>query len=157
MPLFRKLAKYGLTFGIGIGLLGSLIATSHTPGSDSDGFMLAHALSMLGSLPASLGYVGLVVLMLNSRSWLARIHVLAPVGRMALTNYLLQSLISTLVFYGYAGGHWGLSRAWQIGFVAVVFALQVAFSHWWLARFRYGPLEWVWRAFTYRQYPAMRI
>lgn len=76
---------------------------------------------------------------------------------MALTNYLTQSLVSTLFFYGYGAGQWGLARSWQVVFVAVVFALQVAFSHWWLARYRYGPMEWVWRAFTYRRIPAMRL
>jgi len=60
------------------------------------------------------------------------------------------------VFYGYGLGWWGLPRAQQVLFVLVVFALQLALSHWWLARFRYGPLEWVWRAFTYRVDPPMR-
>jgi uncharacterized membrane protein YeiB len=95
--------------------------------------------------------------MLNSNTLFAKIRVLAPAGRMALTNYLTQSLLSTLIFYGYGLGQWGISRAWQVVYVAVFFSLQVAFSHWWLARYRYGPMEWVWRAFTYRQIPAMRI
>lgn len=157
MRLFHKLAYYGLPFGIGIGLLGSLIATSHTPGASNDGFQLARGLAMLGSLPACLGYVGLIVVAVHSRSVFAKVRVLAPVGRMALTNYLTQSLISTFVFYGYGAGQWGLSRAWQVVYVAVVFALQIAFSHWWLAHFRYGPIEWLWRAVTYRQIPAMRL
>jgi uncharacterized protein len=157
MRLFRRLARYALPLGIGLGLLGSLIATSHTPGSSSDGFGLARGLAMAGSLPACLGYVGLVVLALHSRSVFAKIRVLAPAGRMALTNYLLQSVISTFFFYGYGAGQWGMARSWQVVYVAVVFALQVALSHWWLARFRYGPMEWLWRAFTYRQYPAMRL
>ncbi len=157
MRLFRRLARYALPFGIGLGLLGSLIATSHTPGDSRDGFQLARGLAMIGSLPASLGYVGLVVLALHSNSVFARIRVLAPAGRMALTNYLAQSLISTFVFYGYGAGQWGLARSWQVVYVVVVFALQVAFSHWWLARYRYGPMEWLWRAFTYRRTPAMRL
>jgi uncharacterized protein len=157
MRLFRRLACYGLPFGIGLGLLGSLVATSHTPGSTSDGFQLASGLVMFGSLPASLGYVGLVVLALRSNSVFAKVRVLAPVGRMALTNYLTQSLISTFVFYGYGVGQWGLARSWQVVYVAAVFALQIAFSHWWLAHYRYGPMEWLWRAFTYRQIPAMRL
>jgi uncharacterized membrane protein YeiB len=156
LRVFRRLAWYGLPLGIGLGLLGSLIATSHTPGDSHDGFQLAHALAALGSLPASLGYVGLVVVALHSNTVFARIRVLAPAGRMALTNYLTQSLVSTWFFFGYGAGQWGLARSWQVVFVAVVFALQVAFSHWWLARFRYGPMEWVWRAFTYRRIPAMR-
>ena len=157
LPLFRQLACYALPLGIGLGLLGSFIAVSHTPGDDRDGFQLAMGLQMLGNLPACLGYVGLVVLMLHSNSVFARIRALAPLGRMALTNYLLQSLVCSVYFYAYGLGHWGMPRAWQVVFVAVVFTLQIVFSHWWLGRYRYGPMEWLWRAFTYRQTPAMRL
>jgi len=157
MRLFRRLACYGLPLGIGLGLAGSVIATSHTFGDRADGYQLARALAMLGSLPASLGYVGLIVAALHSDTVFAKVRVLAPAGRMALTNYLMQSLVSTSVFYGYGGGQWGLARSWQIVFVAAVFTLQVAFSHWWLARFRYGPMEWLWRAITYRTIPEMRL
>jgi len=82
---------------------------------------------------------------------------LAPVGRMALTNYLVQSIVCTLVFYGYGLGFFEqLSRAWQVPFALALFAVQVALSHWWLARFRFGPAEWAWRALTYGQLPPMR-
>ncbi|MBK6293344.1 MAG: DUF418 domain-containing protein [Rhodoferax sp.] len=157
LPLFRKLAYVALPFGIGLGLAGSLIAVSHVPGDDFDGFQLARGLTMLGNLPACLGYVGVVVLMLHSKSAFSKISLLAPVGRMALTNYLAQSVICSLYFYGYGLGHWGMPRAWQVVFVLVVFAAQVAFSHWWLARMRFGPMEWLWRAFTYRPTPPMRL
>ena len=157
LPLFRKMAWYLLPLGIGLGLAGSLIAMSHVPGDRGDGFQFARGLATLGNLPACLGYVGLVVLMLHSNSVFAQIRILAPAGRMALTNYVTQSLISTFIFYAYGLGHWGLSRAWQVVYVAVFFSLQIAFSHWWLARYRYGPMEWVWRAFTYRRIPAMRV
>jgi uncharacterized protein len=131
---------------------------SHIPGDRTDGWGIARALTNLGSLPACLGYVGLVVLMLHGKSRLfARIAVLAPMGRMALTNYLMQSLICSLYFYGYALGHWGMPRGQQVVFVLVVYALQVAFSHWWLSRFRYGPMEWFWRGYTYRQVPPFRL
>jgi uncharacterized membrane protein YeiB len=157
LPLFRKLAYYGLPFGIGLGLLSSFIAFSHTPGDTNDGFPLASGLLMLGNLPACLGYVGMVVLMLHSDRGFSRISVLAPAGRMALTNYILQSVVSVLIFFGYGLGQWGMPRAWQLVYVVVFFALQVAFSRWWLVRYRYGPLEWLWRGFTYRATPAMRL
>jgi uncharacterized membrane protein YeiB len=157
LPLFRKLAMVALPVGVGLGLLGSLIAVSHVPGDSRDGFQMARGLAMLGNLPACLGYVGAVVMMLHSKTMFAGIRVLAPAGRMALTTYLTQSLISTYIFYGYGLGHWGMPRAWQVVYVAIFFALQLAFSHWWLARYRYGPIEWLWRGFTYRQVPAMRI
>ena len=157
LALFRKLALYGLPVGIGLGLLTCFIAMSHTPGERHDGWGIARGLLMLGNLPACLGYVGLVVTMLHSRGAWSRIRVLAPLGRMALTNYLMQSLICMSFFYGFGLGHWGLPRAQQVLFVAVVYALQIAFSHWWLGRFRYGPMEWLWRGFTYRQVPPLRI
>ena len=156
LALFRKLAVYGLPIGIGMGLMGSMIAVSHVAGDNHDGFQLARGLTVLGNLPACLGYVGLVVLMLHSHSIFSGIRVLAPVGRMALTNYLLQSVLCSAYFYGYGLGQWGMGRAMQVVFVVCVFAVQIALSHWWLARYRFGPMEWVWRAFTYRTTPAMR-
>jgi uncharacterized protein len=157
LPLFRKLAYIGLPLGIALGVAGSLIATTHLPGAQHDGFMLAHSLLMFGNLAACLGYVGMVVLMLHSRSPLANIRVLAPFGRMALTNYLCQSLFMSLIFFGYGLGYWGMGRAWQLVVALALCAVQVAFSHWWLARFRYGPAEWLWRAVTYMKIQAMRI
>jgi uncharacterized membrane protein YeiB len=155
LPLFRKLATVALPLGVGLGLAGALITTSHTPGDRSDGWGIAQGLLMLGNLPACLGYVGLLVVLLHSRFGGA-VRLLAPMGRMALTNYLTQSLLCMLYFYGFGLGHWGLPRAQQVLFVALVYGLQVAFSHWWLARFRYGPMEWLWRGFTYREVPPLR-
>jgi len=51
----------------------------------------------------------------------------------------------------------GLARSSQVVYAVAVLTLQVAFSHWWLARYRYGPMEWLWRAVTHRQIPAMRL
>jgi uncharacterized membrane protein YeiB len=157
LAFFRTLALWGLPLGIGLGLLSGLIAMSHTPGDRYDGWGIARGLLMLGNLPACLGYVGLMVTMLHSRGLWSRVRVLAAPGRMALTNYLLQSLICMLFFYGFGLGHWGMPRARQVLFVALVYAAQIAFSNWWLARFRYGPMEWLWRGFTYRQVPPLRV
>jgi uncharacterized membrane protein YeiB len=156
LPFFRALAGYGLPVGIGLGLLGSLIAVSHTMGDRYDGWGIAMGLSVIGNLPACLGYVGSVVLMLHSATAFSRIRVLGPLGRMALTNYLTQSLIGATFFYGYALGYWGMPRAQQVLFVIVVYSAQIVFSHWWLSRFHYGPMEWLWRGFTYWQVPQFR-
>jgi uncharacterized protein len=156
LPLFRKLAMFALPLGLAMGLAGALIATHGTPGVN-DGFGFAFSLLMLGNLPACLGYVGLVVLMLHSRSPLARVAVLAPMGRMALTNYLTHSLVFTTLAYGYGLGTFGMERKWQAVCVLVMIMVQLPLSHWWLARFRYGPVEWLWRAITYWQIPAMRV
>jgi uncharacterized protein len=69
---------------------------------------------------------------------------------MALTNYLMQSVLCTWVFYGHGLGLIGrLSRVEQMGVVAVVWAVQLALSPWWLWHFRFGPAEWLWRSLTY--------
>ena len=70
---------------------------------------------------------------------------------------LRPAIVATLVFYGYGLGYFEqLPRAWQPVAVVAFFALQVALSHWWMARFRFGPAEWAWRAATYLNLPAMR-
>lgn len=155
LAVFRTLAWVGIPLGVGLGLAGAAIATTHEPGGNDLQFMLASALAMLGSLPASLGYLGVLVLGFHGR-WHRQLGLLAPAGRMALTNYLLQSVVGILVFHGYGLGLWGMGRAAQALLVLAVFAAQVALSHWWLARFTHGPVEWLWRAATYLRLPAMR-
>lgn len=78
------------------------------------------------------------------------LNILAPVGRMSLTIYVSQSLCGVPFFYGY-GLHMydKLSQAQALMIGIVFFTLQVLFAHWWLKRFHYGPLEWMWRAATY--------
>jgi uncharacterized protein len=153
---FAKLAIGGLVLG-SLGMAGVVAVGTHFDLIEQFAeSTLAMALNTLASLPMALGYLGLVVLAASGPAgrWLS---LLAPAGRMALTNYLMQSLIASLVFYGYGLGLFGeIGRAAQVGFVFAVFAAQVAFSHWWLARFRLGPMEWLWRAGTYLQWPAMR-
>ena len=156
LRVFRKMAWIGLPVGLGLSLASAAISTTHVRGDNDGVYQLAQGLSMLGNLPACLGYVGVIVLLWHGS---AR-RMLAPLaagGRMALTNYLAQSVVGTLFFYGYGLGHWGMGRAWQLVFVLVVFALQLIFSRWWLARFRYGPMEWLWRWATYGQRPVMRL
>jgi len=72
------------------------------------------------------------------------------VGRMGLTTYLLQTLIGTFLLFSYGLGWLGDFGAsvWAI-IALIVFALQIILSKWWLARFQYGPVEWMWRSLTY--------
>jgi uncharacterized protein len=105
----------------------------------------------------ALAYGATVTLALDGPAggWLR--NWLGPAGRMALTNYLTQSVVGTLVFYGYGLGWFGkMDRQWQVAFVFGVFALQLVLSRAWLAVFRFGPAEWLWRALTYLQLPPIR-
>ncbi|HYG06432.1 MAG TPA: DUF418 domain-containing protein [Stenotrophomonas sp.] len=112
---------------------------------------LAWALAAVANLLMCLGYLAWVA------RWALALRWLAPAGRMALSNYLLQSLVCTLLFYGYGLGLFErLPRAWQIPFALALFAAQVWASQAWLRAFRFGPMEWLWRAFTYLQWPPLR-
>jgi uncharacterized protein len=80
---------------------------------------------------------------------------LAAAGRMPLTNYLLQSVLCTAIFYGWGLGLWGRTgAAQQLGLaLAIFFALQVPLSILWFRRFAYGPMEYVWRVLSYGRRP----
>jgi len=156
LPLLRRLAMGGIVGGVGLGLVGSAISTGRAPGVDDPGYDLAFALLTLGSLPASLGYVAALLLALHAGGALARVKLLAPYGRMALSNYLMQSLVLSLLFYPHGLGLWGMGRTAQVGIAVLLCALQIGLSHWWMARFQYGPAEWLWRALTYLAWPSLR-
>ena len=157
LPLFRRLRNVG--FGIGLPLM-LWSAWTHPTMSFSEvspGSAAAQSAAQVANLLMMLAYLSVIVLAMQLPAWAARLHWFAPAGRMALTHYLTQSVVCTLVFYGYGLGYFErLPRAWQPLFVLALFTLQVVFSRWWLARYRFGPMEWLWRWMTYAKRPAMR-
>lgn len=106
----------------------------------------------LGRVMTMLGHVGVIMLLVRA-GIIARLQrALAACGRMALTNYIIQSVICGLLFYGFGYGLVGrLGRFDCLAVVAGTWVLQLTWSPLWLARFRYGPLEWLWRSLTYQQ------
>jgi uncharacterized protein len=111
----------------------------------------------IGSVLVSLGHVSLIMLAVK-RNWLgSQVRRFAAVGRMAFTNYLMQSILCTTIFYGYGFGLYGsLERLPQMFIVVAVCTFQLLYSAWWLDRFRYGPAEWFWRLLTYGKLPGFR-
>ena len=109
------------------------------------------------SILVSAGYIG-VVMLAERRDWLPRLRrQLAAVGRMAFTNYIMQTMICVTVFQGFGGGLYGTtSRLEQTIFLLGVWVFQIVLSVWWLKRFRYGPLEWLWRSLTYSRWQPFR-
>ncbi|WP_407351076.1 DUF418 domain-containing protein [Luteimonas sp. R10] len=153
-PFFRRLAGFGLPLGLGLSLWAASIGVGLDAAGNDARWLLANALMSLGALPLALGYLALVALAWSTDAGARALGLLAPAGRMALSHYLLQSLVGSLVFYGYGLALWGrIGHAGLLLLAAVVFALQVATSRWWLARFRFGPVEWLWRWATYGRRP----
>jgi uncharacterized protein len=118
----------------------------------------AGVLNELDYLGLAAVYLAAIVLLMQRARWRRVLVVLAPVGRMPLTVYLSQSLIVTTLLYGPGLGwlRW-ISPTGCIGLALAIFGVQLALCTWWLRYFRFGPLEWVWRALVYMKRPAMRI
>jgi uncharacterized protein len=108
------------------------------------------ALNFVSAPALGFGYAAALMLLYRREVWRARLSPLAAVGRMALTNYLLQTLIGTTIFYGYGLGLYGrVGPALCLAIAVGIFLVQIPLSVWWLGRFRFGPAEWVWRSLTY--------
>ncbi|MFP2957416.1 DUF418 domain-containing protein [Myxococcus sp. 1LA] len=102
-------------------------------------------------------YVAAFALLFQRERWSRWLGLLTPVGRMALTNYLMQSAVSIWIYDGWGLGFIGklpLSRVFVI--TCFVFAVQVVLSRLWLTYFRFGPVEWLWRSLTYGKVQPMR-
>jgi uncharacterized protein len=111
----------------------------------------------LGTIVLALGYGAAILGIANLDSGKKLLGWAAPVGRMAFTNYLAQSVILGWIFYGYGlglFGQLGVTSALTIGLA--VYVAQVPFSAWWLGRYRYGPVEWLWRTLMYGNAQPMR-
>ncbi|MHC9086577.1 DUF418 domain-containing protein [Luteimonas sp. RIT-PG2_3] len=153
---FIRLAAIALPLGIAMEVGALALGTRFSPAQLGQA-TIATAVKMAASLPLALAYLALFVLAFQSQALARVLRWLAPAGRMALSNYLLQSLLASSLFYGYGAGAWGqLGRAEQVLLVLLVFALQVLASHWWLSRHRLGPVEWLWRWWSHGVRPPMR-
>jgi uncharacterized protein len=161
LPFFRRLLGWGLglaVLGNGVGLLvDHLVKTGVLSKPALWWRVLSPTVWEVGVLGLCAFYVAGVSLLFlrpRARRWLL---LWAPAGQMALTNYLCQTVISQFVFYGYGLNLIGRLR--PLPCLALMFGLfwvQVALSHLWLARFRFGPAEWLWRSLTYGRLQPMR-
>lgn len=142
--------------GVGIGFVVTLATSARSySGWPSLGFVASFA-APAGTIVLALGYASLVVAAGTGTAgrWLAWAK---PIGRMAFTNYIVQSIILGWIFYGYGLALFGtIGLTAGLGLVFAIYVGQTLFSCWWLKRFRYGPLEWLWRALMYGRPPPFR-
>ena len=156
-PILKRVCLWCLPLGAAISTFSAIVHAVLPPGSVSLwGFFGAISFLPSAHLLAA-GYIsGLALIFLdaNRRRYLLPF---AAVGRMALTNYLMESVLCTLFFYHYTTGlHGRVGPAWGLVPTVVLFTAQVWFSNWWLERYRFGPVEWLWRWITYWKMPPMR-
>jgi uncharacterized protein len=139
-----------LAWGLPVGLVFSLLSATLVPGQKSLPVGARAMLILVAALAPIIlasAYAAGAALLASRKQWL---KPLAAAGRMSLSNYLLQSLVLTFLFY-----HFGLTLFDRVspglGFLlaVLIYALQVLLSNLWFRRFRYGPAEWAWRSMTY--------
>ena len=143
---YRRIVRWGL--GLGLPLAAIAAGLQQFNDWEASTALVGWALNTFATPLVAIGYLGVITLW-NQRpetAWHLRIR---GVGRMALTNYLSQTVIGILVLRVVLD-HDSLGRLALVGFVVSVWALQVAWSKPWLDRFRFGPCEWLWRMGTYR-------
>ena len=152
--LQRRIALFGLGIGAPLEVLGAWIGYSE-PGIP----LLATfgAIHEPASLALALGYMGLACRLVYSGALRPVVRAFSSVGRLALTNYIGQSVLAN-VFFSFVGLAWfGQRTRWElIGIVVAIYLAQIAFSIVWMRTFRVGPLEWLWRSATYLRLQPIR-
>ena len=151
----RRVLVYGLILGLGGNVAFAALAGAEAVFPPSPAGIVGVITYAFGVPALALGIIALVATLWQKgqkAAWRRVLAFLAPVGRMALTNYLLQTIICVLIFYGYGFGQFGRFGATTATLIALaIFIFQILISALWLKYFSYGPMEWIWRQLTYRQ------
>ena len=155
--LFRKVMWWGLIVGLTCNLMFVSVAASPDRVASSYYELATRGARTIGGPALCLFYISAIVLLVQKRTWYERLYPFAAVGRMAMSNYLSQSVVCTLIFYGYGLGIYGhLGPAITLILSLVIYRLQISLSDWWLDRYRFGPAEWLWRSLTYGKFQPLK-
>ncbi|WP_235505026.1 DUF418 domain-containing protein [Variovorax sp. Root318D1] len=153
----RALLWRVLWWGLAIGLPGALAYALPTLRPDAVRELQGVAVTLLTAPFLAAAHAAGMLLVFQTRSGRVLARALAPAGRMALTNYLLQSAVCAWIFLAFGLRLIGvLGPLATFGVALAIFAGNLLLSAWWMGRFAYGPVEWLLRAFTYMQLPPLR-
>lgn len=157
LSLFRKGLRYGLLVGLPANLLIALARSSVNGNLLSPLLLLSQPLLLVVGPLLTAGYVGAFAALARRPSIHRLLRPLAAAGRMALSNYLMQSIVCTTLFYSYGLGLFGQVGAFAgLALTFGLWSVQLIVSWLWLRAFRFGPLEWLWRSLTYGRRQPMR-
>ena len=151
VPLFKKIKRWGFIIGIPASFAHVYFMFKGKGIPDPMGLATTtfYALSVV---PLSLAYTSTICLFWLRTNGNSRLRILAPVGRMALTNYLMQTISCITIFYGVGFGLGGnIGPTFFVPIALCIYTLQIIYSNWWFKHFNYGPLEWIWRQWTYKK------
>jgi uncharacterized protein len=144
------LIAFGLTLGSALALSGIYQNFGHNWSFEYSMFY-GSAFNYSGSLLMSLAYLGIIVVLVKIVRKAKPLNWFSNVGRTALSNYLLQSIICTTLFYGHGFGLFNRMDLWQLYLlVPAIWLFQIMMTNWWLIYHKQGPVEWLWRKLAYR-------
>ena len=150
---YKWVARFGITSGVTISVLGLLYNYSHGYQDAFKYFGIGNSFVLISSPLMVVGYIALVQVLLKSAKSKVWSQALAKVGRMALSLYLMQSVIGVYLFWGMGLSWYGQVDRTELVMIAVAIGVvQITLATWWLTYFRYGPMEWLWRSLAYRSF-----
>jgi uncharacterized protein len=150
LTLIRKIWKWGLVTGLTMSVVKFVF--KNLMGADYLSFntVIFTGAGFFGDTGLCLFFMTSIILLYQNRKWLLIFKPLAYMGRMALSNYLFQSIVCTTIFYSYGLGLYGkVGSALGLVLTVVIFVIQIFISKYWFKHFRFGPVEWIWRCLTY--------
>ena len=153
----RRMFFIGMGLGVPAELANAWFMYLGGSGDRVDLAMIGATVHEPGSLLMCLGFVGGAGMIVSSGIMPRFVRAISAVGRLALSNYLLQTVVATFLMYSWGLGYFGeVPRPWQVALVVVIYGLQIPLSVLWLRFFTIGPMEWIWRSLTYRKRQSMR-
>ena len=155
-PVLKRVCAWCLPAGLIISSYVAIVRAVIPSGTVSLWGWSAGILWLPGSHILAAGYASGLALIFLHKDRQGILLPFAAVGRMALTNYLMQSVLCTLFFYHHTRSLYGrMGPALGLAPTVILYGAQVVFSNWWLQRYRFGPMEWLWRGMTYGKFPSM--
>ena len=148
-PLLKKIMTWGAIIGFPCNLVLAFMMENQAYESLALSGIILPIVYGAG-VPALALFYAAAVALIYEKNKDTLLRIFAPVGQMALTNYLLQSIIASFIFKGFGLGYFGkMPPLYLMAIAIIIFVFQLLMSHWWLKRFRFGPMEWLWRSATY--------
>lgn len=161
LPFIKKIWKWSLIIGLTMSIVKFVSGLQIDPYMASMYDVINMGARVLADPGLSIFYMASIVLLCESKDWMQKLKPLGNVGRMALSNYLFQSIVCTTIFYSYGFALYGrVGPAAGLVITIIIFTLQIYISRLWLNKFRFGPMEWLWRTLTYgklQEFPKSRL
>ena len=158
LTLIKKVWFWGLVIGLPMSVV-KFISKNLMSGDHTSFYNVLHiGTGFFADTGLCLFIMTSFVLLYQNRKWILRFTPLAYMGRMPLSNYLFQSLVCTTIFYSYGFGFYGkVGPALGLVLTVVIFTIQIFISKYWLSRYQFGPMEWLWKSLTYGKLFRMKL